>query len=114
VYTTSGGTLAHILSYAKNGDRSTSDVVITEVVPDHATVNAAGSTAGWSCADGSPAGTVCALCVGNPNAEENDTVELDFSPPLTAVVASLQTITALTLGRHQGRLVCRHPVMIAR
>jgi len=38
--------------------------VLTETVPDATVFVASGSTPGWSCADGAPAGTVCTLSVG--------------------------------------------------
>jgi uncharacterized repeat protein (TIGR01451 family) len=39
-------------------------VVIDESVPANSTFNAAGSSAGWSCANGSPAGASCTLSIG--------------------------------------------------
>jgi hypothetical protein len=39
-------------------------VVVTHVVPGNTTFNAAASTAGWSCANGAPAGTSCTFTVG--------------------------------------------------
>ena len=60
-----GDTLAYTLDYSNLGNSLASGVVISETVPDDTTFNAGASTAGWSCADGSPAGTVCQLTIGD-------------------------------------------------
>jgi uncharacterized repeat protein (TIGR01451 family) len=59
-----GGTVAYTLTYQNVGNQGATGVVISELVPANTTFNAGASTAGWSCADGSPAGTPCALAVG--------------------------------------------------
>ena len=61
---TPGGVVAYALSYTNAGNQGATGVALNETVPVHATFSAAGSTAGWSCADGSPAGTPCNLAVG--------------------------------------------------
>ena len=62
---TPGATLVYTLSYSNVGGSTATSVVLTETVPDHTTFNAAASTPGWSCADGSPPATMCTLAVGN-------------------------------------------------
>jgi hypothetical protein len=57
--------VVYTLSYTNTGGTTATSVVITETVPDHTTFNAAASSPGWSCANGSPAGTVCMLPVPN-------------------------------------------------
>jgi uncharacterized repeat protein (TIGR01451 family) len=57
--------LVYTLNYGNTGDLDLSDVVITETVPENTTFDAAGSSPGWSCADGSEAGTVCELSIGD-------------------------------------------------
>ncbi len=52
------------LTYSNVGNQDATGVVITETVPAGTLFNDAGSTPGWSCADGSPAGTVCTFNVG--------------------------------------------------
>ena len=47
-------------------------VVITDVVPPLTTFSAADSAPGWSCPDGSPAGTVCTLPIGSVPAGTTD------------------------------------------
>ena len=61
---TPGGTVAYSLTFANNGNQGATGVTISETVPTHATFNAGDSSPGWSCADGSPAGTPCTLVVG--------------------------------------------------
>ena len=62
---TPGAVIVYTLTYANTGNQDATGVVITEIVPANATFNAAASTAGWSCADGAPAGATCALTIGN-------------------------------------------------
>ncbi len=63
--TTPGGTVAYTLSITNTGNQGATGVRITETVPLETTFNAGASSAGWSCANGSPAGTICNLNVGN-------------------------------------------------
>jgi uncharacterized repeat protein (TIGR01451 family) len=69
---TPGAVIAYTLAYANTGNQDATGVVITETVPANATFNAAASTAGWSCADGAPAGATCALTIGNLAAGASD------------------------------------------
>ncbi|MBK9711649.1 MAG: DUF11 domain-containing protein [Kouleothrix sp.] len=62
--TTPGGTIAYSLSYRNSGNVGLTGVTLTETVPANTTFRAAGSTSGWSCADGALAGTSCALSIG--------------------------------------------------
>ncbi len=59
-----GGTVAYALGYANAGNQGATGVALAETVPANTTFNGSLSTAGWSCADGSPAGTPCTLAVG--------------------------------------------------
>src|SRR5262249_50897242 len=65
VTTTPGGTVAYTLSYGNSGNSGLTGVVITEQIPAHTTFNAANSTANWSCANNSPAGTSCTFTIGS-------------------------------------------------
>lgn len=58
-----GGTIGYILTYANNGPQSASGVMLIEVVPNHTTFEAAGSSPFVCLADGS-AGDVCSLELG--------------------------------------------------
>ena len=62
---TPGAVIAYTLTYTNTGNQDATGVVITETVPANTTFNAAGSTGGWSCADGALAGTTCTFTVGN-------------------------------------------------
>ena len=60
-----GGTITYQLDYANTGNIGLTGVVLSETVPANTTFTSAGSTGGWSCADGSAAGTPCTLTIGN-------------------------------------------------
>jgi uncharacterized repeat protein (TIGR01451 family) len=62
---TPGGAFSYKLSYPNTGNIGLTGVAIDETVPANTTFNAAGSTAGWSCANASPAGTSCSLPIGH-------------------------------------------------
>lgn len=59
-----GEVVVYDLAYANLGNQEATGVVISETVPANTTFDQAGSSAGWSCADGDPAGTACSLSVG--------------------------------------------------
>ena len=63
--TTPGSTVAYTLSYGNAGPGNATGVTLTETVPANTTFNAGASSGGWSCANGSPAGTTCTLSLGN-------------------------------------------------
>jgi len=65
---TPGGLITYTLTYTNVGNQDATGVALTETVPANTTFVAAGSTATWSCADGSAAGTPCVLNVGAVNA----------------------------------------------
>lgn len=86
-----GGTLVYTLSYA-DSFTDAPGVVISETVPANTAFNAAASTAGWSCADGSPAGTSCDFSLGTVTAGTSGTVL--FAVTINAPVA--QGTTSIT------------------
>ena len=59
-----GATVVYTLGVANLGDQAASTVVVSETVPADTTFHAALSTPGWSCADGSAAGTPCTYALG--------------------------------------------------
>ena len=61
VITTEGGVIVYTLTYTNIGGTAATGVIITDTVPANTTFNAANSSPGWSCADGSPAGTICSF-----------------------------------------------------
>jgi uncharacterized repeat protein (TIGR01451 family) len=60
-----GETISYTLTYTNAGNQDAAGVTISDTVPANTGFNAGASTGGWSCADGSPAGTVCELFVGS-------------------------------------------------
>lgn len=56
--------IVYTISYTNTGTVDQTGVTISETVPANTTFAAASSTTGWSCADGSGAGTSCTLAVG--------------------------------------------------
>jgi uncharacterized repeat protein (TIGR01451 family) len=60
-----GGGISYTLTYANNGTRGAAAVIITDTVPANTTFNAAGSTAGWSCAPDNNAGSTCTLTIAS-------------------------------------------------
>jgi len=59
-----GQVLIYDLAFQNIGTQDATGVVINETVPVNSTFNAANSTGGWSCADGSVATTSCTYNVG--------------------------------------------------
>lgn len=59
-----GRTMYFVLTYRNNGNATATGVEILEAVPEHTTFVKATSTAGWSCDNGAPAGTMCRFPVG--------------------------------------------------
>ncbi|MEM7115242.1 MAG: 6-bladed beta-propeller [Chloroflexota bacterium] len=59
-----GSQIIYTLTTANSSSSNGLNVVLTETVPAGTTFDLAASTAGWSCADGAPAGTVCTFNVG--------------------------------------------------
>ncbi len=75
---TQGATVVYTISYSNIGTQDAIGVVITETVPVNSVFNVGSSTGVWSCADGSPAGTVCTQAIGNVNAGD-PIVTVDFA-----------------------------------
>jgi large repetitive protein len=70
-----GSLITYQIDYVNNGNLSANFVEITETVPDETVFNAAGSSPGWSCSDGSVAGTTCTLFVGSLGASATGSVD---------------------------------------
>lgn len=86
VSSTAGGLISYTLTYTNTGNQAATGVTLTETVPANTAFVAAGSTATWSCADGSAAGTTCTLTVGTVSAGMSGTatfvVQVNASVPL--------------------------------
>jgi len=92
-----GATLVYTVTYRNVGGTGATGVVITETVPDHTIFNAAGSTPGWSCADGSLPATVCTLSVSDLAPGETRSVLFALTvdnPPGTGIVRNSVSIAA--------------------
>jgi len=87
---------AYTIEYENTGEQDLTGVKLTESVPPYTFFIAAASTAGWSCADGSPAGTVCELDIGALDAGTTGSVNfgLQVITPLPSQVdMTLNTVT---------------------
>ncbi len=80
--------VTYYISVGNLSDLPAPGVVITETVPANTIFYAAGSTGGWSCADGSPAGTRCTFNYG--------TIGLRGLSAITFSVRVLSTIASGT------------------
>ena len=69
-----GGAIKYNLKYSNIGPKNASAVVISETVPQNTTFNAGASTVGWSCLNGSVAGTVCNFIIGNLDSNQGGNV----------------------------------------
>jgi len=74
------GAVVYQLTYSNIGDVDATAVVITEKVPVYTKFVAASSTTGWSCADNSPANTICTFTVGRVAAGATGSVNFAVIP----------------------------------
>lgn len=89
-----GAPITYTLAYSNVGNVAATGVVITETVPADTTFVAAGSTAGWSCPDSSPAGTVCTLNIGTLGVGAGGTATFIAATGPTLPTGTLVTNTA--------------------
>lgn len=80
-----GDQLAYTLTATNHGGREAPDAVLIEIVPSFSRFDAAGSSPGWSCPNGSPPGTTCTLELGTLSTGATSTatyaVRLDATMP---------------------------------
>lgn len=95
---TPGSLINYTLAYNNAGTQDATGVVITETVPANTSFSAAASTAGWSCADESPAGTLCSFDVGDLGIGTNDSIifAVDVDDPLSAGVNTIRNTTSIS------------------
>ena len=95
--TTPGGTIVYTLNYTNTGNQGATGVVLSETVPANTTFNAGASSAGWSCATGSPAGTSCTLSVGGLNAGNSGsrTFAVTVVNPIAAGVSQISNTATI-------------------
>ena len=86
-----GGTIVFNLDYANlSTDTDAACVTIVETVPNYTTFTSVASTPGWTCPNGSPMGTVCALKLGTLPAGAKGTVQ--FAVIVDEVLNGVDTI----------------------
>ncbi|RJP53207.1 MAG: sortase [Anaerolineaceae bacterium] len=98
ITSSAGGVVTYTLNYANNGNSDASGVTITDDVPANTTFTAGASTPGWSCADGSPAGTICTFTIGNLVAGGSGSVNFAVmvDDPLPAGVTQINNTASIT------------------
>jgi uncharacterized repeat protein (TIGR01451 family) len=80
-----GNVARYVLSWANHGSQDATGTVVSVTVPVGTTYVAAGSSAGWSCANGAVAGTICTATV---TGAVGDSGLLDFRVKAVAPVGS--------------------------
>ncbi|MCB0070714.1 MAG: hypothetical protein KDE20_04615, partial [Caldilineaceae bacterium] len=87
-----GELITYTLRYTNTINGAWPSVVLTETVPINAHFVITGSSGGWSCADGDPAGTTCTLTVGavTPFAGGTKTFVVQVLDPLTVATSNVQ------------------------
>jgi len=60
-----GGLIVYTLTYANNGNRDATGVILTDTVPANTFFDAGASTPGWVCIPDGAAGSICTLSVGS-------------------------------------------------
>ena len=102
ITTAPAAVIPYALSYSNVGTATATGVVLSETVPANTRFNAGASSAGWSCADGSPAGTICNLTIGSlpTNASGSATFAVTVATPLPAGVT--QIVNSATLRDGSG------------
>lgn len=102
-----GDVVAYEIHYVNAGSADASGVEVTETVPDFTTFDAGRSTGGWSCPDGSPAGTACVFADGTLEPGDSGrarfVVALDASIP-QGVTEIVNTVTVTDDGSHRPDL----------
>lgn len=73
-----GSSVVYTLTYTNTGDQDASNVVIEDAVPVGSLFDDGLSTAGWSCFDGDPEGTVCTIAIGTV-AGNGGSASVDFA-----------------------------------
>lgn len=95
------GTIVYLVDYENAGSVDAVDVELVENVPDNTIFDLGSSTAGWSCADGSTAGTECRFNLTTVGASVSGSVEFavrvlgdDEMDPQAATIENTISITS--------------------
>jgi uncharacterized repeat protein (TIGR01451 family) len=65
ISTTPGSTVVYSLTASNTGNADALGTVLSDTVPANTVFASGASTAGWSCADGAPAGSLCTFTLGS-------------------------------------------------
>jgi hypothetical protein len=86
------------LRYTNSGNQGATGVGLRDTVPANTSFNAAASSPGWSCPNGSPAGTICTLAVGPLAANGNGarTFAVNVNDPLPAGVSQITNTATIS------------------
>ncbi len=98
-----GATVVYSLIYSSSGPGTASDAMITETVPQGSVFVEAMSTPGWSCADGSPAGTECTFALGD--LADGDGGAIDFAVMVLEGTPLSELVNRALLDDVQGDVV---------
>ena len=99
-----GGTIIYAIEMENVGPGAATGVMITDTVPVGTTFNASLSSSGWTCADGSPAGTTCEFDIsaaiggefpGNSELSVIETFAVDVVVPLPDGLAFIVNAVAI-------------------
>jgi uncharacterized repeat protein (TIGR01451 family) len=95
--TQAGDTLVYTITYTNTSGAILRNAYIEETVPEHTTMVAALGTAGWSCANGSAAGTKCIIELGNlaPNSSGHVLFGLKIDSNLPGALAEIENTAGL-------------------
>ncbi len=89
---TAGDTLVYTLSVTNSGSHDAQNITISDTVPTGTVFDAAGSTGGWSCVDGDPAGTACTSVIASLAAGADTTLAfaVRVDNPIAAGVTQIE------------------------
>ena len=95
--TAAGQSVVYTLQVTNVGNQGAANVLVSETVPADTTFNAGSSTPGWSCANGSPAGTPCTFALGAVPVSAIP-IPLSFAVNVVPSPAGSQIVNTATVG----------------
>ncbi|WP_129678227.1 SdrD B-like domain-containing protein, partial [Candidatus Chloroploca sp. Khr17] len=99
-----GDLITYTLTLTNTGNQQAANVVITETVPANTSFVAAGSSATWSCPNGSQANNTCTFTIGNLNAGATltRTFVVRVASTLPAGVTTITNTARIGSSNHTG------------
>jgi uncharacterized repeat protein (TIGR01451 family) len=104
-----GSTTAYALGVTNVGDQAAAMVVVSDTVPTDTTFNAALSTPGWSCPDGSIAGTICTFAVGTVPVSAMS-ISITFAVNVSATPVGTDIVNTATVADNGANGPDRNPL----